>query len=240
MSKSFISNIFALLIEMAIIVFALSLGGYAELHSCIIICLGFQAVHLIIQLMQMARVRRGFKSKNLEAIADTFPAVAELMRASQKDKVTSCYTRAHFEDIRGKYEKKPGILIAFFDVNNLKIVNDKFGHETGDGLLSLMGHKLSELNYLGDIFRWGGDEFLFIATDSSEHRLHTIEKKIKDWYESSMSYKKNLTTEEGTSIPLEFAMGINFHTGVDYDIETLVREADESMYKVKASQKGNV
>ena len=201
MAKSFVSNIINISIEMLILIISLICAhDYNVLRIGIILCLVAQMVHMLFLLFAMGRVRKGFASNNLEAIAETFPAAAALIKASYVDRLTQCFTRPHFEAVRGKYEKQSHLFIAFFDVNNLKYVNDTYGHEIGDKLLMEMGSTLCELNELGDIFRWGGDEFLFISTEKSDEDINDIRAKVETWYENSLANKKIINVD-GIQIP---------------------------------------
>ncbi len=82
------------------------------------------------------------------------------------DPVTGLGNRAWYERVRGRWERTGGA-VAFLDLDDLKGLNDLYGHLAGDQALSLMGEVLRELLPAGSLaVRYGGDEFLVLAADA--------------------------------------------------------------------------
>ena len=68
--------------------------------------------------------------------------IEELERKLYTDPLTGCYNRTKLEDIRSQIEtSETSVIYTFYsiDANNLKMLNDKFGHETGDLLIRIVG-----------------------------------------------------------------------------------------------------
>lgn len=108
--------------------------------------------------------------------------------------------------------------IVNIDLNGLKTVNDRDGHEAGDRLLIQAGEILRKVFYQEDLFRTGGDEFIVI-TDSIS--LDTFYKKLD-----------RLRGDVMKNTDVSFAIGEYWSDGTT-DIKTAFRIADERMYADK-------
>ncbi|MEW6519640.1 MAG: diguanylate cyclase [Thermodesulfobacteriota bacterium] len=120
------------------------------------------------------------------------------------------------------------LFLLFADVDNLKWVNDTYGHDIGDMLLVKVAKLLASFRRSDIIARLGGDEFAVLLSDSSRTGE---EKKISDRFET-------LLQEENEKKELGFVIGISFGV-VAYDnhkpceIEELIARADKLMYLSK-------
>lgn len=111
------------------------------------------------------------------------------------------------------------------DIDHFKEINDRWGHETGDRVLSELSRMIKDALRTGDIFyRWGGEEFLIIiyCTDISE--AEAIVERIR----LSIAEKKFLNN----TISVTFSAGISMIQEND-DFMDPVRRADISLYKAK-------
>jgi diguanylate cyclase (GGDEF)-like protein/PAS domain S-box-containing protein len=124
------------------------------------------------------------------------------------------------------------LYLLFADVDNLKWVNDTYGHDIGDILLVKVGKLLASFRRSDIIARLGGDEFAVLLSDSSPTGG---ERKISERFES-------LLYEENEKKELGFAIGISFGV-VAYDnykpceIDELIAKADKLMYLSKKKKK---
>lgn len=115
--------------------------------------------------------------------------------------------------------------LIFLDVDNLKQVNDSFGHETGDHLLTLFSKILSgKLNSHGQLYRLGGDEFAILCHEDDV-----------EWCQHQLEYTYLQMHKEG------FA-GVGASSGVVFaheaeDTEELMRIGDKRMYANKRERK---
>lgn len=147
--------------------------------------------------------------------------------------VTGVYNKlACMEKLKELDEKEDttGVGIAMFDLNNLKKVNDTYGHECGDEMISAFAHLMAKAVekscFLG---RFGGDEFLVIADQTSELQLRRIIKEAETLVES---YNKR------HRVPLSFASGYQISTRQNYFFVTeLLDAADKQMYIRKKEMK---
>ncbi len=158
---------------------------------------------------------------------------------SQKDVMTGTLNReaglAILKDMmKASRETGAKLTICFVDINNLKFVNDKFGHTEGDKLISIVSSSISEnLRGMDIVARMGGDEFIVIFAGCDLSKAREIWGRILEKFK-----KINLSGE------LNFPVGISSGF-VEYDpekhtsVKTLIREADQKMYTDKRLRKSH-
>lgn len=145
------------------------------------------------------------------------------------DILTGLYNRAFFqEEIRRLDTSRSlplGILMG--DVNGLKLVNDIFGHKEGDRLLIEAGKILKMSCRKEDIVsRWGGDEFIVLFPNVTEDILNSIVERIY----------KNFQVQKSLKIPLSISLGYAIKHRPEEDIEDVIREAENNMYRRKLEE----
>ena len=119
-------------------------------------------------------------------------------------------------------------------MNNLKIINDTYGHELGDKMLinfaNIFKAEISE----GDVFgRLGGDEFSAIFINQNKAQVIDIINKIYQ------VFKNNYIDFAGDAKEISFAYGISQFQDDSDDINELLKIADKRMYEKKRIMKGN-
>lgn len=143
-----------------------------------------------------------------------------LSELSFRDELTGLGNRNAYRSACRSMQAKPGheVGVIFVDLNYLKYVNDNFGHEQGDRyILSLSA--LFASHYRGkDIFRIGGDEFVFCCDGMPKTLFYEKLRKLRN------------ETEE--RFPGAVAIGAAWSAHVT-DVDALVREADRAMYLEK-------
>ena len=154
---------------------------------------------------------------------------------SYHDSLTGLYNRAYFEKqlrtLAANKQVSVGMMIC--DVNELKYVNDTFGHQTGDMLIVAAARAIEEA--IGDnatVARIGGDEFAVLISPCEEADLPAVYAAIQDnlrRYNARESFF-NVSMAVGWSFAAENA-----------DLPALFRWADRNMYteKKKAARRTN-
>lgn len=152
------------------------------------------------------------------------------------DSLTGIYNRSYFNAIEKKVDDMdyPQMLLVM-DINNLKIVNDQFGHLIGDLLINKVSQISSEITakYDGTAIRMGGDEFVLLFTNVSDHIVSQIPDLLSSAFEKT-------PLKEGHQIILssiEVAIGSSIRTSNQTSFELLFRDADKNMYASKAKMK---
>ena len=130
-------------------------------------------------------------------LIQTMDRIRELELARQKeareslDYLTGLPMRHKGETlIIEKMQEHDGCL-GFVDMDNLKKINDVYGHKAGDHALRLVGAMLTACMENAVVCRLGGDEFLFYLSEVSEVEMNTQMRKLFDSFEAA----KNATTE---------------------------------------------
>ena len=147
---------------------------------------------------------------------------------SEHDKLTGCYNRTRLERHKSRYEQQKMMCIIFIDVNNLKKMNDIFGHEAGDALLKNASKKLSYWNSYGDLYRLGGDEFMIVLPNK---KLDFCMNLLNLWYPTV-----GVLNRESDGFKCLLSYGVSYARG-DFNFDDLVKEADEKMYDFKVNIK---
>lgn len=162
--------------------------------------------------------------------------ISLLKNIAYKDNLTGLYNRykGMAKIIKLRKNNIPYHLILF-DLNNLKVTNDNFGHERGDKLLIDFSNCLKYTFSDEDCtcIRQGGDEFLIILKDVSVVNIHNYIKRL---------YRNINKTNKLNNDPcdISFAYGIagsNEVEGGDYD--STFKLADKRMYLNKTEMKEN-
>ncbi|MCL4416784.1 MAG: GGDEF domain-containing protein [Actinobacteria bacterium] len=157
----------------------------------------------------------------------------KLSELAIKDQLTNLYNRHFFNEIiereTAKAERrKESLSFIMIDVDNFKKINDTLGHFTGDKLLVEAANIIKNTVRKSDIvFRYGGDEFLIILTNTGSDTRTNMVQRISDAVD-----KWNKDKMETFGCKLSFSMGCSTYKKGQNVLETL-READEMMYKNK-------
>ena len=142
------------------------------------------------------------------------------------DALTGLYNRGFYQEELDRIERSRSrpVSIIIVDVNDLKVVNDRFGHAEGDRVLQAVAKLLSEVVRAEDVLaRIGGDEFAIVLKGVDAETVTGILERIH---------------LKSVNIPYGFGLAAGAATGRAGDyIADVVRWADVQMYQVKRRQK---
>lgn len=166
-------------------------------------------------------------------------ATDEIMQAKNlrnerdSDALTGIRNRIAFKRMFDYYndclENKPDIGIGLFDLNNLKKVNDKFGHDKGDEYICISTEIICDIFRCSSIFRIGGDEFVAIFNGLESHQIETYHKLLNEKIAES-----NHFTELKLGIAFGYAI---YNKQKDRDLNDTLKRADIRMYENKVEMK---
>lgn len=155
-----------------------------------------------------------------------------LIKSAYTDELTQIHNRRYCMEYMARVNEmeNPDYTVFCFDLNNLKITNDTYGHAQGDILIkSAAGVIVDAFEKHGIVARMGGDEFIAIVeTDDSEK----ISAMIGEFQENIQ--KKN---EESPDLNLSIAFGYASCSPKEYNIEKIYHIADGLMYEHKQAMK---
>lgn len=154
----------------------------------------------------------------------------KLVYESEHDGLTGLLNKGKYLSMAEKnFVGLDSIAIFNFDVNNLKKMNDLFGHEAGDKLIIKSADSIRKvINNKVHGFRMGGDEFLMVAENVTRKETDTIKKR---WEEELARLN---TADDGINCVI--ALGVAYGEK-GYDYAALLKLADERMYEDKKSKK---
>lgn len=156
---------------------------------------------------------------------------------SLHDSLTALANRRAFlallsaENRRMRREGKP-LSVAYIDVDDFKLVNDKLGHTAGDSLLKSLARCMESTVRSSDtVARLGGDEFAVLLPDTDEPAAKTIVNKL---------HERMLVCGAFPNHPVTLSIGAVTFRRDDESAEKMLEHADRAMYTVKQSGKNRV
>jgi two-component system cell cycle response regulator len=189
-------------------------------------------------------ISKPFNADELEAkinrLVREIELVHQLELLSISDGLTGLYNRRYFdskifEEARRAYRQNHNLFLAVLDVDNLKEVNDKYGHLAGDEILKSVGDIIKHCirENVDWPFRYGGDEFCVILIQVSEEQaLMTSERFIQSFNEKKLPL---------TGLSIGLARFIRSgDKNWDEDVANLVKRADAALYKAKQTGRNRV
>ena len=169
-------------------------------------------------------------SEYMELFRDMGDYSKSLRHEKEHDGLTGLYNKGKFLALKASLFRDQDSLAVFnMDVNNLKYVNDNFGHEAGDALINKAAASMRRIEARNVLtFRVGGDEFIAVALHLSREEA----LGLKETWEEGL--KELNRAEDGVScvIACGFAYGEK-----GYDLDALLAEADKRMYEDKKTKK---
>ncbi len=180
--------------------------------------------------------------KQVHLLIDTSPYIElyrrineysrELRSEKERDGLTGLYNKGKFMEMkRTLFRKQETIAVFNMDVNNLKTMNDRCGHEKGDALIIKAAESLKRIEARNVIpFRVGGDEFIVVGMHISREAMEQIRK---DWEAGLAELNR---TDDGVECVI--ACGTAYGEK-GFDLEEVLAEADRRMYEDKKRRKGS-
>ena len=154
---------------------------------------------------------------------------------SSHDALTKVMSRLSYDEkikeIDRKISEAPsGIKFAVCecDLNNLKTINDSFGHDTGDTYIINCCKTICNFFKHSPVFRIGGDEFVAILQTDDYDRIEEIKKELLDFSIEEMN--KQISVPEKKSFASGFAV---YNPQIDKSFSDVIKRADIEMYENK-------
>ena len=146
------------------------------------------------------------------------------------DGMTQHLNKRCYHSMEENFRSCESICVIYFDVNNLKLMNDTLGHESGDYVIKRAADYIRQFLSEGYFcFRMGGDEFLLVMTECSLRNADRIMEKL----DKDSPY---ILSKDKDSVKCSLSYGCAFAKG-EYSYEALLSEAEENMYTKKAELK---
>jgi diguanylate cyclase (GGDEF)-like protein len=156
---------------------------------------------------------------------------------SEYDELTNSLNRRagffRLRELRSALQKNPrNLSICYIDIDDLKQVNDIFGHEAGDELIKTVVDSIQKNIRQSDfMIRLGGDEFLVVLMDTNEKDAEEIWQRIQSEFDS-VNGKENRRYKVSASHGIE-----ECKVSDSCNIDSNIQKADQKMYKEKRLNK---
>ena len=160
-------------------------------------------------------------------------AEEQILDILNHDQLTGIYNRRFYEEELKKIDKELNLPIALVmvDVNGLKLINDAFGHQTGDLLLQKIANILSkECNTDGIVSRIGGDEFILLLPRTDTEKVNKLIERISE----------SIAGEKMDNVIISVAIGFAVKHDIGNDMKEVFKEAEDDLYRHKISESSSM
>lgn len=184
------------------------------------------------------------KAKILGLVQDVTQSVLEMQKVKYErdyDVTTGLLNRrAYYKRVEKAFrqpEKLKTAAFIMFDIDNLKYVNDTYGHDFGDDYIKAAANVFKTFQYHGGVVaRMSGDEFnVFLSGFDSKDDIRKVVAEIKEKLAAS-----SCLLSDGTHYKVRASGGISFYPDDSTSYEMLVKFSDFAMYTIKHSTKGSI
>ncbi|MBK6791432.1 MAG: GGDEF domain-containing protein [Anaerolineales bacterium] len=163
----------------------------------------------------------------------------EIYDTSIRDELTKAYNRRYFFEATRILENTdshipPHTSILLIDLDDFKVLNDTYGHATGDRALKTLTEQCNLMFRNSDVFaRYGGDEFICLLPQTNHEQAHEIAKRTSERF-SEVTIKA-----KGAEIPLHASIGVAT-SSTEQKLSDLISMADQALYKAKRQGKNRI
>ncbi len=207
----------------------------AILYAALMLITGLNYAHVLRENMRS-------NAENRRLLAHLQESNQRLMRFAYQDPLTELSNRRRFDEHAEELTeeaRRKGLELALvlIDIDDFKQVNDTLGHEAGDELLRLIAQRIDNASRHSELLmleryeaaRIGGDEFVVLYQAPPEHmNAQAIAQRILDAVARPLELS-------GQHFQPKISIGVAWTDGQAIDIQTLLRRADNAMYRAKQS-----
>jgi len=185
---------------------------------------------------KLAKTARSLATERSELLR----ARAELEKLATRDGLTGTWNRGAVFDLLGRVLDwcrfaGQSAAVIMCDLDDFKKINDRYGHPAGDGVLQEIARRLQAgvraSDYVG---RYGGEEFLVILPDCDGAEAGMRAEQLRRDVEASP------VEVGGVAFAMTCSFGVGCSQNCGLDGESLVREADQALYRAKHAGKNRV
>ncbi|UOY91747.1 sensor domain-containing diguanylate cyclase [Ectobacillus sp. JY-23] len=149
---------------------------------------------------------------------------------SQTDELTGLKNHRAFHEDLSRYMEEPtkGIAIVMIDSDNLKKVNDTYGHDIGDLYLKVLAKGIQSINCdCIDGYRYAGDEFMLIIRNHEKEHIKEAYQRLKVYYQ------QHPIEIEMEKVEVSISAGVAYYPLHGSSVDLLKKSADTALYLAK-------
>ena len=179
----------------------------------------------LVYMQNLSKAEDDIKSRDLQ--------IGQISEEAYKDVLTGVGSKAAYikkvaETDQSINEGTAEFAVAMVDMNNLKKINDEFGHKEGDQYIKGSCHLICETFKHSPVYRIGGDEFVVILIGEDYENRERLTENLKKAFLDSFSQ-----TELDPWLRYSASVGMAEFISDDSSFETVFKRADEAMYEAK-------
>lgn len=157
------------------------------------------------------------------------------------DSLTHVHNRQYLEEVADKMidDMRQGQLISFImlDIDDFKLINDTYGHETGDRTLRVFARCLQDtVKGIGSVARIGGEEFAILTSKIDEQEALELAKLIQH----NVSKLKISVESEQDAFTFTVSVGLTTVSDRNCTFTQIFKQADEALYQSKRNGKNQI
>ena len=194
-----------------------------------------------IMISEIGSYMKNLENKNKE-LTEAQKRIKEANELANRDALTGIRNKTAYENEILKIENKiisdrfREFGIAMVDLNNLKVINDSFGHEKGDvAIKKICGMVCRKFSH-SPVFRIGGDEFVVMIQNDDYYKAEILVRELRHEIEETSS-KESLEPWERISAAIGWTL---FDPDNDNSVECVFKRADGLMYENKKQMKAGM
>ncbi len=165
----------------------------------------------------------------------------QLQKLAITDELTGIYNRRHFNElslrefVRAK-RNKTQLSVIIMDIDHFKIVNDTYGHATGDEVLKTTAKSISASIRSLDIFaRWGGEEFILCLPETSIIPAQKVAERIRLSINELAFHDK-----QNNVFKVSISLGVSDLKEYNETLDDVIGAADKALYEAKSKGRNKV
>ncbi len=165
--------------------------------------------------------------------------ICKLEDLYETDSMTGLYNRFGYKKrikqlINRYVQSNDSIMVQFFDMDDLKLINDVYGHDIGNKAITIVTNCMRQVYRDESLIRYGGDEFIALGVNQTDSTMKAKNKQFRD-----LVKKEAARTHFKHPISVSIGYYIAKHPE-KADAERWIDLADKAMYKDKLNRKRSV
>jgi len=171
--------------------------------------------------------------------------ISTLERENITDSLMGIHNRRYFdrrlnEEVSRASRYGLPLSILLLDIDHFKKVNDVFGHQVGDAVLSNLGQLIMEIVRKPDIVaRYGGEEIVVITANTSSSNAMILAERLRKKVETSVMAPSDEKKEQ-PAVRVTVSIGVAALSRKNIDGQALVESADKALYRAKKEGRNRI